>query len=113
MWSDRRERAKAWHNIDPVIDVSRQVEITVKNNLQAREAISKAGGESVYTDFAKRTLVMMPFLGSYSMKFVYYLNLLSGFKVIFCLCIGGAMGAGHSVLSNRYVFPFLFYQTAL
>lgn len=77
MWPNGRERSKAWHNIDPVIDVSFKVEAAVKSALHKRQTLASGDLNKTYSKFARRTIVIMPFLG-------------------------GAMGAGHSVLSNRY-----------
>jgi hypothetical protein len=71
MWSDRRVRKTAWHNIDPVVSMSLRVEADVKRRM------NYGGKQAPRSAFAERTIVVMPFLG-------------------------GAMGAGHSVLSNRY-----------
>lgn len=72
LWPDRRIRKTAWHNIDPVVDAAARVEGDVKARIKYNQ-----NGQPKRSSFAERTIVMMPFLG-------------------------GAMGAGHSVLSNRY-----------
>lgn len=72
LWTDRKERAKAWHNIDPVKQAA--------NTLENINNPKKNGNIKVkYSKDASRTLVVMPFLG-------------------------GAMGAGHSELGNRFEY---------
>jgi hypothetical protein len=71
LWADKKIRKTAWHNIDPVVTASRQVETDVKRR------VKYGGKQAPRSAFSERTIVVMPFLG-------------------------GAMGAGHSVLSNRY-----------
>jgi hypothetical protein len=63
MWPNGRERSKSWHNIDPVIDVSYKVEASVKGALQKKQNLAGGNVSKSYSDFARRTIVMMPFLG--------------------------------------------------
>ena len=63
MWPNGRERSKAWHNIDPVIDVSFKVEAAAKSALHKRQTLARGDLNKTYSEFARRTIVIMPFLG--------------------------------------------------
>ena len=72
LWTSRADLKTAWHNIDPVKHAG--IELEKINNPK-----KNGGRKIVYSEEAKRTVVVMPFLG-------------------------GAMGAGHSELGNRFEY---------
>ena len=71
LWNTRQERAQLWSRIDPIKEAVELLENKV-NPLKSKKKI-------VYSEDAKNTVVIMPFLG-------------------------GAMGAGHSELGNRFEY---------
>ncbi len=71
LWNTRQERAQLWSRIDPIKEAVELLENKV-NPLKSKQKI-------VYSEDAKNTVVIMPFLG-------------------------GAMGAGHSELGNRFEY---------
>ncbi len=74
IWSNPADRKTKWTNIDPVIEAGK---ILAKlNDPKQRDPRLR---DIQYSEEAKRTVVIMPFLG-------------------------GAMGAGHSELGNRFEY---------
>lgn len=71
LWSTLKERKTAWHNIDAVKHTAKVLEEMLNPKLSGRKL--------VWSPEAKKTVVVMPFLG-------------------------GAMGAGHSELGNRFEY---------
>jgi Na+/citrate or Na+/malate symporter len=76
LWKNRKDMVREWANIDPVIAAGQRL-ATLNNPLIRTRPV-------LYSPEARRTVVVMPFLG-------------------------GAMGAGHSKLSNRYVLCWTVY----
>ena len=70
LWKSRKDLQSAWHNIDPVKETSK-----ILDNLNNPK--NPKSTKIVHSEEAKKTVVVMPFLG-------------------------GAMGAGHSELGNRF-----------
>ena len=71
LWTTLRERKTAWHNIDAVKHTAKVLEEMLNPKI--------SGKKVVWSPEAKKTVVVMPFLG-------------------------GAMGAGHSELGNRFEY---------
>jgi len=71
LWNTRQERAQLWSRIDPIKEAVELLESKV-NPIKSKQKIT-------YSEDAKKTVVIMPFLG-------------------------GAMGAGHSELGNRFEY---------
>jgi len=72
LWKERKDLQTAWHNIDPVKETAK-----ILDNLNNPK--NPKSTKIVHSEEAKRTVVVMPFLG-------------------------GAMGAGHSELGNRFEY---------
>jgi len=70
LWKEKKDLQTAWHNIDPVKETAK-----ILDNLNNPK--NPKSTKIVHSEEAKRTVVVMPFLG-------------------------GAMGAGHSELGNRF-----------
>ena len=71
LWKTLKERKTAWHNIDAVKHTAKVLEEMLNPKI--------SGKKIVWSPEARRTVVIMPFLG-------------------------GAMGAGHSELGNRFEY---------
>jgi hypothetical protein len=112
LFKTQKDMKANWHNIDPVIIAGKRLEY-LNNPFHSTKPLTTTGIEAGlkhmgseliprgrikkinYSKEALRTVVIMPFLGIfYSNVYINFINPI----------LGGAMGAGHSKLGNRFEY---------
>lgn len=107
IWSNEKDRRTQWHDITPVIQAGKALEMLNNPNhsiyQHANTATAKSAAAATTTEasiaasgFTKQSLLQRKLLFQYSPE--------AKRTVVIMPFLGGAMGAGHSKLNNRFEY---------